>query len=130
MSWCCRKRSGMGPTLQDQLREKLSGIDMCYPGTNYACLLDLEGKFLSGFFVDGDAPQRDEVCAAVAALKRAAEQFAKTLGQLDCPVLHISGESHLFSCYDLGESVLAFYSHMGSENLRSFNTHDADARRG
>lgn len=30
---------------------------------------------------------------------------AKTLGQLDCPVLHISGESHLFSCYDLGENV-------------------------
>lgn len=24
--------------------------------------------------------------------------------------------------------VLAFYSHMGSENLRSFNTHDADLR--
>ncbi|CAM9624572.1 unnamed protein product, partial [Ectocarpus sp. 8 AP-2014] len=82
----------------------------------------------SGFFVDGDAPQRDEVCAAVAALKRAAEQFAATLGQLDCPVLHISGESHLFSCYDLGESVLAFYSQMSSDNLRSFNTHDADVR--
>lgn len=31
----------------------------------------------SGFFVDGDAPQRDEVCAAVAALKRAAEQFGE-----------------------------------------------------
>ena len=30
---------------------------------------------------------------------------ATTLGQLDCPVLHISGESHLFSCYDLGENV-------------------------
>ncbi|CAM9332332.1 unnamed protein product [Sphacelaria rigidula] len=45
---------------------------------------------------------------------------------MDCPILHITGESHLFSCYDVGESVLAFYSRMGSENLRSFNTHDAD----
>lgn len=31
----------------------------------------------SGFFVDGDAPQRDEVCVAVAALKKAAEQFGE-----------------------------------------------------
>ena len=36
----------MGPTLQDQLREKLSGIDMCYPGTSYVCICDEEGKFL------------------------------------------------------------------------------------
>lgn len=33
---------------------------------------------------------------------------AATLGQVDCPVLHISGESHLFSCYDVGESVSHF----------------------
>lgn len=30
---------------------------------------------------------------------------AATLGQMDCPILHITGESHLFSCYDVGESV-------------------------
>lgn len=36
----------MGPSLQDQLREKLSGVELCYPGTYYACLLDVEGKFL------------------------------------------------------------------------------------
>lgn len=33
--------------------------------------------FRSGFFVDGEVSQRDEVCAAVAALKRAAEQFGE-----------------------------------------------------
>ncbi|CAM9296233.1 unnamed protein product [Laminaria digitata] len=84
MSWCCRKRSGMGPTLEDQLREKLSGVELCYPGTYYACLLDLEGNFLSGFFVDGESPQRGEVCAAVAALKRAAEQFGEFGERVDC----------------------------------------------
>ena len=31
----------------------------------------------SGFYVDGQEAQRDEVCAAVAALKRAAEQFGE-----------------------------------------------------
>lgn len=35
--------------------------------------------YRSGFFVDGESPQRGEVCAAVAALKRAAEQFGKSV---------------------------------------------------
>ncbi len=37
----------------------------------------------------------------------------------------------MFDCFigpSTGTQVLAFYSHMGSENLRSFNTHDADLR--
>lgn len=46
MSWCCRKRSGVGPSLEEQLREKLRGVELCYPGTNYVCLLDLDGNFL------------------------------------------------------------------------------------
>ncbi|CAM9902419.1 unnamed protein product [Discosporangium mesarthrocarpum] len=126
MAWCCRKSSGMGPTLQDQLRDKLSGVELCYPGTHFACLLDIHGQYLSGYFVDEEGPERAEVCTAVAALKRAAEQFAATLGQIDCPVLHISGDNHIFSCYEVGDNVLAFYSHMGSENLRVFNTQEAD----
>lgn len=35
--------------------------------------------YRSGFFVDGESPQRGEVCAAVAALKRAAEQFGESV---------------------------------------------------
>lgn len=46
--------------------------EFCGPPTN---ALNVSSR--SGFFVDGDAPQRDEVCAAVAALKRAAEQFGE-----------------------------------------------------
>lgn len=33
----------------------------------------------SGFFVDGEASERNDVCTAVAALKRAGEQFGEVL---------------------------------------------------
>ncbi|CAM9500979.1 unnamed protein product [Phaeothamnion confervicola] len=122
--WCCRKSSGMGPTLQDQLREKLRAIEYCYPKTHYACVLNHQGAFLGGMSWEERLPHEyEEVCTAVAALKRAATQFAATLDQNDCPVLHIAGETHLFSCYDLGDSVLAFYSQLESlDKLRGNNS--------
>lgn len=46
----------------------------------------------------------DEVQAVIAALKLAAINFGEAAGGLDCHVIHIKGNSHIFSCYDIGRS--------------------------
>ena len=46
----------------------------------------------------------DEVQAVVAALKQAALNFGETAGALDCNVIHIKGNTHIFSCYDIGST--------------------------
>jgi len=44
------------------------------------------------------------VQAVIAALKLAAINFGETAGALDCHVIHVKGNSHIFSCYDIGSS--------------------------
>lgn len=51
-----------------------------------------------------DGIKFDEVQAVVAALKLAAINFGETAGALDCHVIHIKGNSHIFSCYDVGRN--------------------------
>ena len=34
----------------------------------------------------------------------AAINFGEAAGALDCHVIHIKGNSHIFSCYDIGRS--------------------------
>jgi hypothetical protein len=51
-----------------------------------------------------DGIKFDEVQAVIAALKLAAINFGETAGGLDCHVIHIKGNSHIFSCYDIGRS--------------------------
>jgi len=63
-------------------------------------------------------------------LKSAAAMFiGETLKDKDCPlVLHIKGENHLFSCYDVGENLLVFYTDMPAKTLEQFEITDEDAK--
>ena len=79
-----------------------------YPGTNFSCILSAAGELIAQSNTDTDNPE--DVLNAIASIKRAASQFAATLNQTECPVVHITGESHMFSCYDVGANLLAFYS--------------------
>ena len=40
----------------------------------------------------------------IGTLKMAAINFGEAAGALDCHVIHIKGNSHIFSCYDIGRS--------------------------
>ena len=42
--------------------------------------------------------------AVIATLKQAAINFGEAAGGLDCHVVHIKGNSHIFSCYDIARS--------------------------
>jgi predicted regulator of Ras-like GTPase activity (Roadblock/LC7/MglB family) len=109
---CCRKSSGMGPEVSDTLQEKLESIEHVFPGTHFSCILSKAGQLVAQSNSDTDNP--DGILNAIASIKRAASQFASTLNQTECPVLHITGENHMFSCYDVGPNLLAFFSEISS----------------
>jgi len=68
----------------------------------------------------------DELLAPIASLKKTAVQFGAALNQMECPVIHIRGNNHMFSCYDVDKNLLAFYSSMHSSLLDAFNSTEAD----
>eukprot|EP00741_Cyanophora_paradoxa_P017267 tig00020961_g16678.t1 len=112
------------------LQEKLSDIPRVFPGTTVSCIINPRGELLAQ-----QSPteiQKDEMVRLVSSLKRAAIQFGEALGQMQSPVIHIHGTSHIFSCYDLGDSaapnVLAFYSEMPAAMVEMFDTVAADER--
>jgi len=70
----------------------------------------------------------EELLAPISSLKKAALQFGATLNQMECPLIHIRGNNHLFSCYEIDDHLLAFYTDMRSDLLDSFNTTEADIK--
>eukprot|EP00612_Vaucheria_litorea_P002320 CAMPEP_0171453818 /NCGR_PEP_ID=MMETSP0945-20130129/1369_1 /TAXON_ID=109269 /ORGANISM="Vaucheria litorea, Strain CCMP2940" /LENGTH=176 /DNA_ID=CAMNT_0011978751 /DNA_START=31 /DNA_END=561 /DNA_ORIENTATION=+ len=122
-SWCCRENTGMGPSLIDEIDEKLVDITKYYPGTNYACLLDSNGRLISGSAKADDellSPNPDRFCGAVSQLQTAAVKFAQSLDKVGgCTILHIFGDQNMFSCYVVLDKsqqspspswILAFYT--------------------
>ncbi|KAG5191047.1 hypothetical protein JKP88DRAFT_347481 [Tribonema minus] len=153
-SWCCRESTGMVPSLPDELETELRQILHYYPGTHYTCLMDAAGRrqggssltigavlphpLVTGSFTSDDvldAPP-DKFCTAVSSLHNAAVQFARTLDQMGCSVMHIAGDQHLFSCYEVVDKsqpglvnpwILAFYTtSVDGVPVSAIDTRDAD----
>jgi hypothetical protein len=110
------KKKDPEPTLSDRLQDTLPLINECYPGTDFVCVINRQGDVLASANIGYLDPLVEDVGSAVAALRRAAVQFSKMLGQGLCPVVHIAGDVQLFSCYDLGQHVssLAVRIHISS----------------
>ncbi|CAM9578755.1 unnamed protein product, partial [Chrysoparadoxa australica] len=111
---CCAKQKAVEPPLSQILEEKLAPISLYYPGTEHVSVMDSKGSFILGGM------------PAVVALRRGAKQFASTLDQERTPILHITGSSTMFHCYDVGQWVLSFYSHVGGHDIACFDTIAAD----
>jgi len=82
------------------IQTHLEGISAIWPGTKIACVISESGEIVEKY--SATAVDFDEVGAVVGALKQAAVGLSEVSGALYCPVLHISGVNHIFSCYDLG----------------------------
>jgi predicted regulator of Ras-like GTPase activity (Roadblock/LC7/MglB family) len=124
---CCRLPAGVSPSLQQLLARALIKIGDVFPGTDMMLVLRQDG---SAVYYQQFAPDADqaEVTAVVSSLKRAALQLADTLGQTQCPALHVKGGKNIFSCYDAGtEFTLAFFTPMSESELELFDTSQADS---
>eukprot|EP00617_Octactis_speculum_P003173 CAMPEP_0185780226 /NCGR_PEP_ID=MMETSP1174-20130828/98404_1 /TAXON_ID=35687 /ORGANISM="Dictyocha speculum, Strain CCMP1381" /LENGTH=139 /DNA_ID=CAMNT_0028469705 /DNA_START=6 /DNA_END=425 /DNA_ORIENTATION=- len=92
------------------LVERLGNLERALPGASFVCLLSKEGELIA-FSSTRESPlQHKDSLVIVAALRNAALNFATALSQLDCRAVHVAGEESVFSCYDVSQSMLAFYS--------------------
>mmetsp|Transcript_18915 Transcript_18915/g.19650 ORF Transcript_18915/g.19650 Transcript_18915/m.19650 type:complete len:154 (+) Transcript_18915:65-526(+) len=116
----CQRSTGVVSNIPLLVREKLEVINKIYPSTKYVCVVNREGELIASL-MEEETPTSESLIA-IATLKSSALQFASTLQQIDCPVLHLTGETYMFSLYEVGDFLLAFYTeiHGGS----SFSTLD------
>jgi predicted regulator of Ras-like GTPase activity (Roadblock/LC7/MglB family) len=122
---CCRLPAGVTPSLQQQLARTLVKIGDVFPGTDMILVLRQDGSAVYQQLA-ADADQA-EVISVVSSLKRAALQLADTLGQTQCPALHVKGGKNIFNCYDAGtEFTLAFFTPMSESELELFDTSHSD----
>jgi len=123
---CCRNNCGMSPKIMQQIEDKLKEVGKIFPGTTFCCILNSDGEIIA----QSDKHQKvaEDYLAPISSLKKAACQFGATLHQMECPLIHIRGNSHMFSCYDIEENLLAFYTEMHSAILDGFNTTEADVK--
>ena len=123
---CCRLSSGVTPSLEQQLSRTLTKVTDIFPGTDLVLILRQDGTVayqqLTG------TVEQVEVVSVVTSLKRAALQLADTLGQSQCPALHVKGGRNIFSCYDAGPDLtLAFFTPMPESAVELFDTSKADS---
>ena len=97
----------MGPDSQGQMLDKLRQISTVFPGSSYACVLGPEGDILVE--MSHREMEQGELPTAISSLKLAAVQFASHLNQNECTVIHVSGDSSMFSCYEVGDNLLAVF---------------------
>lgn len=120
-----------GEVSEEQIAARLAVVNTIYPGTNICCVMAPTGAVLcvpslwnaqwpaARGMLGAEAAcavvcpraqhtaegiKFDEVQAVIAALKLAAINFGEAAGGLDCHVIHIKGNTHIFSCYDIGRS--------------------------
>eukprot|EP00753_Platysulcus_tardus_P009237 PLAT1879.2.p1 GENE.PLAT1879.2~~PLAT1879.2.p1 ORF type:complete len:143 (-),score=37.91 PLAT1879.2:2-430(-) len=123
---CCKSADGMSPTTMRDIRALLQQLPELYPHTVYSCVLDRDGVVVASVQEEKHEGKEEDLPAMVVSLKRAAMQFVSILEQADCPVIHIKGEQHMFSCFDVGEHLLASYAAAHGGVLHAFSTVEAD----
>mmetsp|Transcript_26707 Transcript_26707/g.39681 ORF Transcript_26707/g.39681 Transcript_26707/m.39681 type:complete len:154 (+) Transcript_26707:120-581(+) len=122
----CQRSSGVVSNVPELVRDKLEAVTRIYPSTKYVCVVNSIGELIAALLVE-ETPSA-EVLAAISALKRSAIQFASTLDQEDCPVMHLTGETYMFSLYEVGEFLLAFYTEISGSAFTTLDLSDADSR--
>lgn len=124
MGNCCGGSSGLRQDLEHQLRAKLEEVSAIFPCTKYCCVLTHQGNLVSS--LQQNTPPTQEKLAAIASLHRAAAAFASTLNQNENAVLHIAGDQHLFSCYEVAGHLLAFYSEIDGAKFSTMDISEQD----
>jgi len=116
----------MSPKVLSSLKARMREVYTIFPGTNFACLIAPDGEVLAQD--DGNLRYPEELLQHICSLKTAAEQFAATLQQNECPIIHLKGQNVMYSCYDIDSNMLTFYSNMDTVPLAVFNVAAADKK--
>jgi len=126
MGICCSSPSNLPPKLVRQLQNTLKEVPDIFPGTQSCFLIYPSGKLIAQ--INGGEQIKEGELQVACKLTTAALEFGETLKEKECPVIHIQGETHLFSCYSIAENLLVFYTDIKGSRLDAYDTAPADAK--
>mmetsp|Transcript_31372 Transcript_31372/g.100114 ORF Transcript_31372/g.100114 Transcript_31372/m.100114 type:complete len:147 (-) Transcript_31372:43-483(-) len=110
----------------ERLRREMDGARAAFPAAVSCFILDPQGKLVAHGGADESVPAA--IMQQVSAVKRSTMQLGAEMGGRGCPAVHIRGNSHVLSCYDVGPSVLAVLSREHATSVEVLDTAAADAR--
>ncbi|KAL6057567.1 hypothetical protein QOT17_011683 [Balamuthia mandrillaris] len=128
----CKKDTGLSPATMKKLTGTLDEIQKLFPGTAACVLLNSRGEVLAQ--LGEETGLKPELLNTLNNLNAAATKFGVTVNETECAVIHLKGEKHLFSCYNIGENALAFFTSLEAlqKNNPSFKgieqTEEQDAK--
>jgi len=122
----CQRSNGMAPSISSDIAAKLSEISSIFPRTKYICVVTNSGDLLASVTLEDQPPQ--DLLYSMSALQQAAKQFASTLDVHSCPVIHVSGESQMLSCYEAGPCIIAFYTDVNPLELDLLDVTEQDTK--
>ena len=98
----CASAKEVGEDPFVELQKRLKHIDTYYPGTDFTCVMDLNGNIV----VDenlGSPKEAADVLQNVFLMKKASNHFSKTLDLKcrECEVVHIRGEFSILSIWSI-----------------------------
>lgn len=120
---CCSGNTGVNPKFYEEIQIILKRISDVIPGTFFVVVLSSSGEVVSFENVKSARPQN--LLAPISSIKKAAIQFANTLSQTECPIIHLRGNNSMFSCYEMGEYILVCCSENHSAALEALFAEDS-----
>eukprot|EP00768_Dysnectes_brevis_P006212 gnl/Dysnectes_brevis/4805_a6635_944.p1 GENE.gnl/Dysnectes_brevis/4805_a6635_944~~gnl/Dysnectes_brevis/4805_a6635_944.p1 ORF type:complete len:152 (-),score=24.22 gnl/Dysnectes_brevis/4805_a6635_944:57-512(-) len=113
-----------------EMTTSLSQVEFAFPHTQYACILKRNGDLIAESFIDiepGVMPSSLSPDILIPLVQVSAD-FARTLGEAQCPAMHVKGaDGSLISILSINsDHVMAFQTNLTSSEAAIFDTAAAD----
>eukprot|EP00743_Colponemidia_sp_Colp-15_P007691 GILK01008326.1.p1 GENE.GILK01008326.1~~GILK01008326.1.p1 ORF type:complete len:144 (-),score=4.38 GILK01008326.1:506-937(-) len=99
-------------------------ISHIFPHSSLLCIVNSVGEVIA--YVAEDITDAARVLELTSAVKQAALLFAETHSLCSVPVLHIKGQTHILSCFDISNYVFGMCLDMHPAALEMFDTRGAE----
>lgn len=106
----CKKETGLSPVVYRKLENVFKELQTLFPATPSCAIVNAQGELLYAFGEEASAGIQEDICLTLQKLKRAAVKFAETQGEHECSLLRVKGTKQIFSCYQIGENFMAFFT--------------------
>ncbi|KAK3248998.1 hypothetical protein CYMTET_41567 [Cymbomonas tetramitiformis] len=122
---CCSESSVLSPRRLGKVQKKLDQLAEALPGRVSCVILSPAGTLIARSTHDNQPI--DNWLPRISLLKRSLLDFGDVLGDCFCPAVHIKGERHVVSCYDLNENVIAMITEMHETSIEFYSPEAAEA---
>ena len=119
----CASTKEVGEDPIEELGKRMDNINIYYPGTDFSCLMDLNGDIV----VDknfGSSKEAADVLQNVFLMKKASKHFSKTIDSKcrQCEIVHIRGEYTILSMWIIKISLNNDDENVKNKSKNNYNS--------